>query len=93
MPVDGDGLEVVVGGHGGHGRGWAGESGVVHQNGHRLEPFGCRGDDLRPGIGRGLTAFGRARSHIATAKAHGVEVFTAPRNTYLGDPRSIATLA
>ncbi len=38
---------------------------------------------------RGLTAFCRVRSYIATAKAHGVEVFTALRNAFLGDPWSI----
>ncbi|WP_406400099.1 transposase [Streptomyces sp. NBC_00879] len=42
---------------------------------------------------RGLTAFCRVRSYIATAKAHGVEVFTALRNAFLGDPWSIATPA
>lgn len=35
---------------------------------------------------RGLTAFCRVRSCIATAKAHGVEVSTALRNALLGDP-------
>lgn len=42
---------------------------------------------------RGLTAFCRVPSYIATAKAHGVEVFTALRNAFLGDPWSIATPA
>ncbi|MCM2388178.1 hypothetical protein [Streptomyces albipurpureus] len=42
---------------------------------------------------RGLTAFCRVRSYVATAKAHGVEVFTALRNAFLGDPWSIATPA
>jgi hypothetical protein len=38
---------------------------------------------------RGLTAFCRIRSYIATAKAHGIGVFTALRNAFLGDPWSI----
>jgi len=42
---------------------------------------------------RGLAAFCRIRSYIATAKAHGVEVFTALRNAFLGDPWSIPTTA
>jgi transposase len=42
---------------------------------------------------RGLAAFCHIRSYIATAKAHGVEVFTALRNAFLGDPWSIPTAA
>jgi hypothetical protein len=42
---------------------------------------------------RGLTAFCRIRSYIATAKAHGVAVFTALRDAVLGDPWSIPTPA
>jgi len=34
---------------------------------------------------RGLTAFGRIRSYIATAKAHGIALFTAMRDAFLGD--------
>jgi transposase len=42
---------------------------------------------------RGLMAFCRIRSYIATAKAHGVSVFTALRDAFLGDPWSIPTPA
>jgi hypothetical protein len=42
---------------------------------------------------RGLTAFCRIRSYIATAKAHGIAVFTALRDAFLDDPWSIPTPA
>jgi hypothetical protein len=42
---------------------------------------------------RGLTAFRRIRSYIAIAKAHGIEVFTALRDAFLGDPWNIPTTA
>lgn len=42
---------------------------------------------------RGLTAFCRIRSYIATAKAHGIGVFTALHDAFLGDPWSIPTTA
>lgn len=42
---------------------------------------------------RGLTAFCRIRSYIATAKAHGIAVFTALRDAVLGNPWSIPTPA
>jgi transposase len=42
---------------------------------------------------RGLTAFCRIRSYIATAKAHGVMVFTALRDAFLGNPWTIPTTA
>jgi hypothetical protein len=34
---------------------------------------------------RGLTAFCRIRSYIATAKAHGIGVLTALRDAFLGN--------
>lgn len=40
---------------------------------------------------RGLIAFCRIRSYIATAKAHGVEVFTVLRDAFLGNPWTIPT--
>ncbi len=42
---------------------------------------------------RGLTAFYRIRSYIATAKAHGAAVFTALRDAFLGNPWTIPTTA
>ena len=42
---------------------------------------------------RGLAAFCRIRSYIATAKAHGIEVFTALRDAFLGTPWSIPIAA
>jgi hypothetical protein len=42
---------------------------------------------------RGLTAFCRIRSYIATAKAHGIGVFTALRDAFLGNPWAIPTAA
>jgi transposase len=42
---------------------------------------------------RGLKAFCRIRSNIATAWAHRVPVFTAPRDALLDDPRCIPTAA
>lgn len=41
----------------------------------------------------GLAAFCRIRSYIATAKAHGVEVFTVLRDAFLGNPWTIPTAA
>jgi hypothetical protein len=40
---------------------------------------------------RGLAAFCRIRSYIATAKAHGIKIFTALRNAFLGNPWTIPT--
>jgi transposase len=40
---------------------------------------------------RGLTAFCRIRSYIATAKAHGAAVFTALRDAFLGNPWTVPT--
>src|SRR5664280_1169402 len=42
---------------------------------------------------RGLKAFCRIRSYIATARAHRVPVFTALRDAFLDDPWSIPTAA
>lgn len=42
---------------------------------------------------RGLTAFCRIRSYIATTKAHGIAVFTALRDAFLGTPWRIPTTA
>lgn len=40
---------------------------------------------------RGLAAFCRIRSYIATTKAHSIEVFTALRDAFLGNPWTIPT--
>ena len=42
---------------------------------------------------RGLKAFCRIRSYIATARAHGVPVFTALRDAFLDSPWGIPTTA
>ena len=42
---------------------------------------------------RGLKAFCRIRSYIATARAHDVPVFTALRDAFLDSPWSIPTTA
>jgi hypothetical protein len=42
---------------------------------------------------RGLAAFCRIRSYLATAKAHGIGVFSALRDAFLGDPWTIPTVA
>lgn len=42
---------------------------------------------------RGLAAFCRIRSYIATAKAHGVGVFIALRDAFLGSPWAVPTMA
>ncbi len=42
---------------------------------------------------RGLTAICRIRSYIATAKAHGIGVFTALRDAFLGNPWTIPAAA
>jgi transposase len=41
---------------------------------------------------RGVTAFCRIRSYIATAKAHGIAVFTALHDAFLGNPWAIPAL-
>lgn len=42
---------------------------------------------------RGLVAFCRIRSNIATTKAHGAGVLTALRDAFLGNPWTIPTVA
>ena len=42
---------------------------------------------------RGLKAFCRIRSYIATTRAHGIPVFTALRDAFLDNPWSIPTAA